>query len=34
MDEKFTIGLIVSNHFGVLNRVAGLYGNVAIISTA
>lgn len=26
MDEKFTIGLIVSNHFGVLNRVAGLYG--------
>jgi len=25
MDEKFTVGLIVSNHFGVLNRVAGLY---------
>jgi len=23
--EKFTVGLIVSNHFGVLNRVAGLY---------
>lgn len=26
MEEKFTVGLIVSNHFGVLNRVAGLYG--------
>lgn len=26
MDKKFTVGLIVSNHFGVLNRVAGLYG--------
>lgn len=26
MNEKFTVGLIVSNHFGVLNRVAGLYG--------
>ncbi|MDR0314319.1 MAG: acetolactate synthase small subunit [Oscillospiraceae bacterium] len=25
MVEKFTIGIIVSNHFGVLNRVAGLY---------
>jgi len=25
MDEKFTVGLIVSNRFGVLNRVAGLY---------
>jgi len=25
MNEKFTIGIIVSNHFGVLNRVAGLY---------
>ena len=25
MSEKFTIGIIVSNHFGVLNRVAGLY---------
>lgn len=25
MQEKFTIGLLVSNHFGVLNRVAGLY---------
>lgn len=25
MDEKFTVGIIVSNHFGVLNRVAGLY---------
>jgi len=25
MDKKFTVGLIVSNHFGVLNRVAGLY---------
>ena len=24
--EKFVIGIIVSNHFGVLNRVAGLYG--------
>jgi acetolactate synthase-1/3 small subunit len=23
--EKFTVGIIVSNHFGVLNRVAGLY---------
>ena len=22
---KFTVGIIVSNHFGVLNRVAGLY---------
>lgn len=26
MEQKFTVGLIVSNHFGVLNRVAGLYG--------
>ena len=25
MDSKFTVGIIVSNHFGVLNRVAGLY---------
>ena len=25
MNEKFTVGIIVSNHFGVLNRVAGLY---------
>ena len=25
MIEKFTVGIIVSNHFGVLNRVAGLY---------
>jgi acetolactate synthase-1/3 small subunit len=25
MGEKFTVGIIVSNHFGVLNRVAGLY---------
>lgn len=25
MDDKFTIGLIVSNKYGVLNRVAGLY---------
>lgn len=24
-DKKFTVGIIVSNHFGVLNRVAGLY---------
>ena len=23
--ENFTVGVIVSNHFGVLNRVAGLY---------
>ena len=23
--ERFTVGIIVSNHFGVLNRVAGLY---------
>lgn len=26
MDGRFTIGLIVSNHHGVLNRIAGLYG--------
>ena len=25
MTEKFSVGIIVSNHFGVLNRVAGLY---------
>ena len=25
MNEKFMFGIIVSNHFGVLNRVAGLY---------
>ena len=25
MNEKFTVGIIVSNHFGVLSRVAGLY---------
>ena len=25
MNEKFTVGIIVLNHFGVLNRVAGLY---------
>ena len=25
MSEKFTVGILVSNHFGVLNRVAGLY---------
>jgi len=25
MNEKFTVGIIVSNHFGVLNRVSGLY---------
>jgi len=25
MSEKFTVGIIVSNHFGVLNRVSGLY---------
>lgn len=25
MNEKFTVSLIVSNHFGVLNRVSGLY---------
>ena len=25
LNEKFTVGIIVSNHFGVLNRVAGLY---------
>ena len=25
MSDKFTVGIIVSNHFGVLNRVAGLY---------
>jgi len=25
MSEKFTVGIVCSNHFGVLNRVAGLY---------
>ncbi len=25
MSQKFTIGVVVTNHFGVLNRVAGLY---------
>ena len=25
MIEKFIVGIIVANHFGVLNRVAGLY---------
>ena len=25
MEEKFIVGIIVPNHFGVLNRVAGLY---------
>jgi acetolactate synthase-1/3 small subunit len=25
MNEKFIVGILVSNHFGVLNRVAGLY---------
>ena len=25
MSKKFIVGIIVSNHFGVLNRVAGLY---------
>ena len=25
MDEKFTVGVIVSNHAGVLNRVSALY---------
>lgn len=29
MTKKFTVGLIVSNHFGVLNRVAGLYAKRA-----
>ncbi len=26
MSERFTVGLIVENHHGVLNRIAGLYG--------
>lgn len=26
MEERFTVGLIVANHHGVLNRIAGLYG--------
>ena len=25
MSDRFIVGIIVSNHFGVLNRVAGLY---------
>jgi len=25
LSERFVVGIIVSNHFGVLNRVAGLY---------
>jgi len=25
VNERFIVGIIVSNHFGVLNRVAGLY---------
>jgi len=25
LNERFIVGIIVSNHFGVLNRVAGLY---------
>lgn len=25
MSEKFTVGLIVNNHYGVLNRIAGMY---------
>jgi len=25
MSDKFTVGIIVSNHFGVLDRIAGLY---------
>jgi len=25
MEEKFTIELLVSNHYGVLNRITGLY---------
>ena len=25
MEEKFIVSILVSNHFGVLNRVAGLY---------
>jgi len=26
MSERFTVGLIVENRYGVLNRIAGLYG--------
>ncbi len=26
MNGQFTVGLIVANHFGVLNRISGLYG--------
>lgn len=26
MEERFTVGLIVNNQHGVLNRIAGLYG--------
>lgn len=26
MNQRFTVGLIVENHHGVLNRIAGLYG--------
>ena len=26
MNKRFTVGLIVSNHNGVLNRIASLYG--------
>lgn len=26
MTERFTVGLLVANHYGVLNRIAGLYG--------
>ena len=26
MSERFTVGLIVRNQYGVLNRIAGLYG--------
>lgn len=26
MCNRFTVGLIVSNHYGVLNRIAGMYG--------
>ncbi len=25
MEEKFVVGMLVANHFGVLNRVAGLF---------
>ncbi len=26
MEERFTVSLLVTNHYGVLNRIAGLYG--------